>query len=76
MKSDHELQSDAMQLLRSQLGLVESERFIALVARQTFDYTRWRQSQWIDLSITELAQRSRALRQQDGEDDIPQATSL
>lgn len=63
MKTDFELRSDAMQLLRSQLGLVESERFIALISRPSFDYTRWRQNQWTDTTVTELAERSRNLRQ-------------
>ena len=45
MKTDVELRSEAMDLLRNQLGLVESERFIALVTRDAFDYTRWRQNQ-------------------------------
>ncbi len=63
MKTDTELRSDAMQLLRAQLGLVESERFIALVGRESFDYTRWRQNQWTEATISELAQQSRKLRQ-------------
>ncbi|MCC7335106.1 MAG: hypothetical protein IT422_08415 [Pirellulaceae bacterium] len=62
MKSDIQLRSDAMQLLRKQLGLVESERFIALIARETFDYTRWRQNQWTDATVAELAEQSRQLR--------------
>ena len=63
MKTDMELRSDAMHLLRSQLGLVESERFIALVTRETFDYTRWRQNQWQNATVAELAEQSRKLRQ-------------
>lgn len=62
MKSDIQLRSDAMQLLRKQLGLVESERFIALIARETFDYTRWRQNQWTDATVAQLAEQSRQLR--------------
>ena len=63
MKSDLELRSDAMELLRSQLGLVESERFITLITREVFDYTVWRRTQWKNASVAELAQQSRQLRQ-------------
>lgn len=62
MKTDVELRSEAMELLRNQLGLVESERFIALVNRDVFDYTRWRQNQWNHSTVAELAQHSRQLR--------------
>ncbi len=62
MKSDIQLRSDAMQLLRTQLGLVESERFIALIARDSFDYTRWRQNQWKDATVAQIAEESRQLR--------------
>ena len=63
MKTDVELKSEGMELLRTQLGLVESERFIALVTRDVFDYTRWRQSQWNNTTtVQELAEKARQLR--------------
>ncbi len=62
MKTDVELRSEAMELLRNQMGLVESERFIALINRDVFDYTRWRQNQWNHSTVAELAQHSRQLR--------------
>ncbi len=62
MKTDVELRSEAMELLRNQLGLVESERFIALINRDVFDYTRWRQNQWNHATVAELAQHARQLR--------------
>ena len=63
MKTDIELRSDGMKLLRSQLGLVESERFLTLMLREPFDYTKWRQEQWSDSSVAILAEKSRHLRQ-------------
>lgn len=62
MKTDNELKSEGMEILRSRLGLVESERFIALVVRDTFDYTRWRQERWADTTVEELAEQARQLR--------------
>ena len=63
MKTDIELRSDGMKLLRSQLGLVESERFLTLMLREPFDYTKWRQLQWNDDTIPALAQKARKQRE-------------
>ncbi len=63
MKTDIELKSDAMKLLRRHLGLVESERFLTLMLREPFDYTRWRQDQWNDSTVADLAEKARKLRQ-------------
>ena len=62
MKTDIELRSDGMKLLRSHLGLVESERFLSLMLREPFDYTKWRQTQWTDESVASLAESARRLR--------------
>ena len=68
MKTDIELRSDGMKLLRSQLGLVESERFLTLMLREPFDYTRWRQTQWNDETIATLAEKARKLRETSSEE--------
>jgi len=62
MQTDIELRSDGMKLLRSQLGLVESERFLTLMLREPFDYTKWRQTEWSDKSVSTLAEKSRRQR--------------
>ena len=71
MQTDHEIQSAAMQLLRKHLGLIETERFLVLVARQSFDYTKWRQTLWLDSTVANLAQAARELRssQKNAEND-------
>jgi len=40
-----------MRVLVEQLGLVEAERFIALLRREPFDYTRWRQELFKDTPL-------------------------
>ena len=62
MKTDIELRSDGMKLLRSQLGLVESERFLTLMLREPFDYTKWRQTEWSDESVSTLAEKANSRR--------------
>jgi len=35
--------------------MVEAERFIALMAREPFDYTEWRRDKFDDVSLEELS---------------------
>jgi hypothetical protein len=44
------------------LGDVEAERFISLIQREPFDYTKWRQGLDEDLSIEETSQKAMSLR--------------
>ncbi len=41
-------------LLESQLGPVQTLRFMAMISRQPFDYQRWREEQFGTLSIDEI----------------------
>ncbi|WP_217177979.1 hypothetical protein [Methanoplanus limicola] len=38
--------------------MVEAERFIALIQRDKFDYTKWRESLFEDLSGEEISRRA------------------
>ena len=40
--TDTLLKSKAMNILVNNLGVVDTERFIALMLREPFDYTEWR----------------------------------
>lgn len=42
MKSDAEVHYDGVKALMQLLGVVDAERFIALINRERFDYTKWR----------------------------------
>ncbi len=44
------------------MGLVEAERFIMLVKKEPFDYTRWRENQFNDKSIETIFAEAAALR--------------
>jgi hypothetical protein len=43
---------------------VESERFLTLMLREPFDYTRWRQTQWNEESVATLAAKARKQREE------------
>ena len=62
MITDTEIKIKGVEILAKYLGDVEAERFIALIQREPFDYTKWRQGLDEDLSIEEISQKAMALR--------------
>ena len=62
MSTDTEIKAKGMHLLAQYLGDVEAERFIALIQREPFDYTKWRQDMGEDLSIEEISRNAMNLR--------------
>lgn len=60
--TDTEIRLKGFQVLSAQMGDVEAERFVALIQREPFDYTKWRQDLDGELSIEEISQRAMALR--------------
>ena len=62
MMTDTEIKLKGFQVLAEYLGDVEAERFIALIQREPFDYTKWRKDLDDDLSIEEISQKAMALR--------------
>ena len=51
MRTNTVLKDEGMRILAEQLGLVEAERFIALLRREPFDYTKWRQGLYKDVPL-------------------------
>lgn len=58
MITDSELKSKGLQILAKYLGNIEAEKFIALIQREPFDYTKWRQDLDEDLSVEEISRLS------------------
>jgi len=56
--TDTLLREKGMRILSENLGLLEAERFIALIIREPFDYTNWQQDLYEDMSLEELCQKS------------------
>ncbi|MCL2365523.1 MAG: hypothetical protein FWC75_00555 [Oscillospiraceae bacterium] len=62
MRTNTVLKDDGMRILAEQLGLVEAERFIALMRREPFDYTQWRQRLYKDIPLGSFLQDAQSYR--------------
>ncbi len=58
MITDTEIKLKGIKLLSETLGDIETERFIALIQREHFDYTKWRQDLDEDLTIEEISKKA------------------
>jgi len=64
MKNDTLVRIEGMEALLEKLGPVEAERFIMLIQREPFDYTRWREKQFNDKSVETIFAEAAARRAQ------------
>ncbi len=55
MRTETEIRVAGLQTLVANLGLVEAERFIALLSREPFDYTEWRKTGLPEIDLRELS---------------------
>jgi hypothetical protein len=62
MKSDTLIRNEGMNVLIKNLGLIEAERFIMLMQKDTFDYTKWQENLFEDMSIEEIYNNAAQLR--------------
>lgn len=58
MIADTEIRILGMQVLNKYLGIVEAERFISLIQREKFDYTKWRENLFKGMSGEEISKRA------------------
>jgi hypothetical protein len=62
MMTNTELKVKGLQILTQSIGLVEAERFVALIQQEPFDYTKWRDDLFEDLTIEEISKKAMELR--------------
>jgi hypothetical protein len=63
MLTDAEIKITGIDALVAALGEVQTEKFIALLQREPFDYTQWRRNLWPNKSIEEISQAAMQHRQ-------------
>ena len=54
MRTDNIVRVDAINVLLANLGELDTERFIAMMKRDTFDYTEWQRDLFKGKSIEEI----------------------
>ena len=62
MKADTLVRTEGMEILANNLGLVDAERFIMLIQRESFDYTQWRKNLFKDKTVEEISKDATAYR--------------
>jgi len=58
MISDTVIKQKGFEVLKEKLGIVEMERFIMLINREKFDYTKWRKDLFEDMELSELSNKA------------------
>jgi hypothetical protein len=62
MKADTLIRHEGMNTLIKNLGLIQAERFIMLIQKETFDYTKWQENLFEDMTIEEIYNNAAKLR--------------
>ena len=58
MITDTEVKIKGFKALTESLGSVDAERFIALIQREPFDYTKWQRTLWHGQSVEEISRNA------------------
>ena len=62
MKADTIIRSEGMEILAKNLGIIEAERFIMLIQREPFDYTKWQEKLFENMTIEEISKKAMEYR--------------
>ena len=63
MRADTLIRTEGMATLIKNLGLIEAERFIMLIQKEQFDYTKWQENLYKGMTIDEIYNNAAELRQ-------------
>lgn len=59
LETDNSIRLAGMKILSEKLGIVDAERFISLIIRENFDYTKWREENLNqNISVRELSRQA------------------
>ena len=56
MITDTEIKVKGIETLIKALGEMNAERFITLLLREPFDYTKWQRNLWTDKNVKEISE--------------------
>ena len=60
MDSTMEIMNRGINCLIQQMGVVETEKFISIINREKFDYTKWQQHLFEDMTLEEVNEEAAA----------------
>ena len=60
MDSTMEIMNRGINCLIQQMGVVEAEKFISIINREKFDYTKWQQNLFEDMTLEEVNEEAAA----------------
>lgn len=63
MITDTEIRIKGINVLADALGDVDAERFIALIMREPFDYTKWQRKLWVEKTVDEISASAMKFRE-------------
>ncbi len=66
MFTDTEIKTVGIRALVAALGDVQAEKFITLINREPFDYTKWQRTLWPEKNVDIISQEAMKLRQATG----------
>ena len=55
IRTDSIVKAEGMRVLLEGLGKVDAERFISLIIKEPFDYTKWQRNLFDGMSVRELS---------------------
>ena len=61
--NDTLLKQNAMKCLIENFGNVQAERFISLIIKEPFDYTKWQENLYEDMTLEELSKKAMEKKQ-------------
>ena len=63
MKTDTLIRNEGMEILAKNLGMIEAERFIMLIQKEPFDYTKWQENLFENMTIEEISKKAAEYRE-------------
>ena len=69
MITDTEIKLKGFKALASSLGHVGAEKFVALIQREPFDYTKWQRDLWENQSVEEISRKAMNVKKALNEED-------
>ena len=65
MTTDTEIKVRGLEILSKTLGAIEAERFITLIQRELFDYTKWRKNLDENRTVRQISEDAMNFRKEE-----------